>query len=824
MDQPSDDPKEQEMAEQGREIPITGETPHNDEAIELEIDTSLGSITDGSTKCNLSSDDEDKNTRMKTTSKQKKKQMSAVSTRVTRSSANTTTKGDEQKEQPDPPTITDKPKSTRTEAKENEKNEPKKKEGGTDWDVLVQTWDDLTAQQDKIQSPEKKKGETGKSEEHDRAKGDKALNRQSENSSPSPVVATHDIPTPPNTQENKRNGEGKEGDQQKEKNEETKTTAEQNTQKEDPKPQRQKRENRKDIDYEKLHKGKGASPLSTSSPGADQSSSSRGKKAGQGDESGARTANALKKLLDLEYKRSKELRTENERLEKKVKTLSEEVGKEQIEKNTLKEKMMIAKKEAQEQVNRIKTDYENMKQTRLEIEKKLKEIQKTREKEEAEKEKQEEKRTEKEASNQEKVRELTKANNKAENKIKDIEEKLEQARTMIKRAQEENDMLKIALKESEEMNDMILSRYIEQTENVNREKEAPKEDKAKAKCMLVADSNRQYLIEHIDSTETEWLIADDIYRVEQLKNFFSDKSNAEIFQSQDAIIIMQGTNDVRGSRGFPVKTGATTYKIIEQTVNALPNDIKEKILIAQVPPQIDRGADLEAAVLNNRIKNNIPEPIGKIITQECIKGYPREMLLRKDGFHLSDEGAKLIAREINKAVTLINKQTTEEPQRETIEIPRELTRHVIGKKGAEIQRIKEKFGVKIKIENKRDNETQSTVCVEGDPNNTTKTIEYIRDLISNVQRKKEQIPVCKYYIQGKCKFGKNCRYIHKKPDDVPDQTPQSTKKDEEKQSRKRQRIEEREEEECPSPKRSWMTFQSPEATQRTQKSKFTKLE
>ena len=45
---------------------------------------------------------------------------------------------------------------------------------------------------------------------------------------------------------------------------------------------------------------------------------------------------------------------------------------------------MVAKKEAQEQVKRLKGDYDNMKQTRIEIEKKMKELQKTREKEEAE--------------------------------------------------------------------------------------------------------------------------------------------------------------------------------------------------------------------------------------------------------------------------------------------------------------------------------------------------------------------------------------------------------------------------------------------------------
>ena len=76
----------------------------------------------------------------------------------------------------------------------------------------------------------------------------------------------------------------------------------------------------------------------------------------------------------------------------------------------------------------------------------------------------------------------------------------------------------------------------------------------------MADSNRQYLVKFIDSTETEWLKADNIFRVGQLKKFFNNKRNAETFKAQDVIILMQGTNDVRGPKGFPVKTGAATYK------------------------------------------------------------------------------------------------------------------------------------------------------------------------------------------------------------------------------------------------------------------------
>ena len=105
--------------------------------------------------------------------------------------------------------------------------------------------------------------------------------------------------------------------------------------------------------------------------------------------------------------------------------------------------------------------------------------------------------------------------------------------------------------------------------------EAPQQRK---QALLIADSNRKYLIPELNKGPEEWSHTDEIFTIEQLnKTSKDDEFKKENF---DAIYIMQGTNDIRHG-GNGIKEAKKLARTIQELQQVMTNT---KIVAVEIPP------------------------------------------------------------------------------------------------------------------------------------------------------------------------------------------------------------------------------------------------
>ena len=101
-------------------------------------------------------------------------------------------------------------------------------------------------------------------------------------------------------------------------------------------------------------------------------------------------------------------------------------------------------------------------------------------------------------------------------------------------------------------------------------------------------------------------------------------------------------------------------------------------------------------------------------------------------------------------------------------IPPGIGKHIIGKKGKTITEIKSRNHVQITTgEPRQDGETMLTITGNTKDKNQaiTEITELItkhleKDAINNEMKSKNQGNICKYYIEGLCKYGDKCWRDH----------------------------------------------------------------
>ena len=215
--------------------------------------------------------------------------------------------------------------------------------------------------------------------------------------------------------------------------------------------------------------------------------------------------------------------------------------------------------------------------------------------------------------------------------------------------------------------------------------------------------------------------------------------------------------------------------------------------ISEVPPMAvsDRpelGA--KSAIFNTLFRKHTTAKGVQVQPVTEYKEYAyRDILSKKDGFHLNKTGQEVLARQFEataaKDETTSPQTKTPKPQkvnpktpvtRKTPEIRKtpetrksptnptidtcnittrsELIKFVVGKKGATVKRLEEDHNARIRI-------TNNTIQIKAPHEDAQRAERAIKKILED-KEKDEKSQVCQYYARGSCTFGPKCRNLHSK--------------------------------------------------------------
>ncbi len=92
-------------------------------------------------------------------------------------------------------------------------------------------------------------------------------------------------------------------------------------------------------------------------------------------------------------------------------------------------------------------------------------------------------------------------------------------------------------------NKIVTSKVVEKRQEIDNEEsqhKAQRETK-QTRNLIIADSNRKYLIDDVNTKTSEWSQIDNIYTVEALEGLVKE-GGLELLQPFDHVYILQGTN------------------------------------------------------------------------------------------------------------------------------------------------------------------------------------------------------------------------------------------------------------------------------------------
>ena len=157
----------------------------------------------------------------------------------------------------------------------------------------------------------------------------------------------------------------------------------------------------------------------------------------------------------------------------------------------------------------------------------------------------------------------------------------------------------------------------------------------------------------------------------------------------------------------------------------------------------------------------------QIIHTQDIRKKPKDKILQKDSFHLTETGGEKIAQNINEATKNITKPA--ELKVHKIETGRDNAKFVIGRQGTRIESPRNKYNVTITTENKKDGQdSYCIIAIKGLKDNTDAAAKEIwqildkanQDLRQKIQEKVKDRETCHFYLRGQCMFGNRCRNAH----------------------------------------------------------------
>ena len=118
--------------------------------------------------------------------------------------------------------------------------------------------------------------------------------------------------------------------------------------------------------------------------------------------------------------------------------------------------------------------------------------------------------------------------------------------------------LQTLLDETEQINDHLLREHMNKQEPKpsTSHENLPRPKPNKTKKMLIADSNRKYISPHLDTEESDWAVMSGVYTTDELLDLIDSGEHNDTLKQQEIVVIMLGTNDIRGSKGRKEKVAA----------------------------------------------------------------------------------------------------------------------------------------------------------------------------------------------------------------------------------------------------------------------------
>ena len=135
------------------------------------------------------------------------------------------------------------------------------------------------------------------------------------------------------------------------------------------------------------------------------------------------------------------------------------------------------------------------------------------------------------------------------------------------------------------MNDTLLKSYIEKQEKRQGQpkEENPHNTEPKIKAMLISDSNRKHVTPHLETKDTDWSVVNTVYTTEETVAFLDNRDHRDTIKDQNIVIIMQGTNDIRGSKGRRESNGSEAFHNLSDAAKTI-NRLGPKVLVTQTHP------------------------------------------------------------------------------------------------------------------------------------------------------------------------------------------------------------------------------------------------
>ncbi len=406
------------------------------------------------------------------------------------------------------------------------------------------------------------------------------------------------------------------------------------------------------------------------------------------------------------------------------------------------------------------------------------------------KEKLEAKTKEVETSSNEADRRIAEIVEKYEKRINQIEENHEKEKQTIEREwnikydrlKKEGEENKKRLETVERLNKVLYQKIKAQKVDDASEGRQSEEPVSITRNLLVMDSNRKQVIEHLQTDDRVWEIEREIYTLRQLEEYVR-RNKAEL-KMRDNVVIGVGLNDMRNRTG-----GIEAYERLKELSKELETR-DNNVLILEVTPVRDAGKTMEIEVANACLRAD--KDIRTIQLPKEIEEMRIDELTKEDGYHITENVGRMIASAINKEIqgTDSAEETIEEttapneenqtPTDETIEgnnqtrptdsvelemqIPTRMGPHLVGKDGRNINRLEREYIVKVATKNS-EGRTQ-TVKITGQRRNVEEARNAIctqieeREEHDRTTRQYRENRICYYFQKGWCKNGEECDFIH----------------------------------------------------------------
>ena len=300
----------------------------------------------------------------------------------------------------------------------------------------------------------------------------------------------------------------------------------------------------------------------------------------------------------------------------------------------------------------------------------------------------------------------------------------------------------------------------------------------KNRALLIAASNRTRIAPHLKENTPpgwEWDLLEDIYSVSDLAIALA---NDDIPKEYEAYAVMEGTNDIRKNLN-PIACGIQQTENIKKVQEMAPNAI---VIPAEIPPQTNNKNDA-VATFNITLEQELKPEGFSIIPTESILGDTKKTIDPHDGYHITNEGGRIMAAALNKLLASGVRPDTLPPKKEkanpatqsnqktpveTIEIPKEALGKVIGKQGSNIRRLQNTYAGVVELNNKAQPALFSTNNPEA-MKDVERTIKKHEEDKENKRRLTQNNPndFCVHHDKGYCKFGDKCRKPHRTSEPEP---------------------------------------------------------